>query len=119
MERFKVIFPTGYLGTNIIDDNIDINVVLENGKVYFGVLGTLENIRTSFAKGDLYYWSTDLLIVKDLKKDTIKEVLQATINEGYFESIFCQIGTILTQFETDNFDEIEDMNDIAEYIKKY
>jgi hypothetical protein len=32
--RFKIIFPTGYQVADIFNDNIDINVVLENGDVF-------------------------------------------------------------------------------------
>lgn len=117
-KRFKVIFPTGYRGTNIINDNIDVNIVLESGEVFFGVLGTIENIISFFKRGDLYYWSIDLLIVNDLNKDTIRAAIQATIDDENLTHIFSSIGTIATNFEDHTFDELEDMNDIAEYIKK-
>ncbi len=42
--RFKIIFPTGYQVADIFNDNIDINVVLENGDVFFGTLFTISNL---------------------------------------------------------------------------
>lgn len=118
MEKFKIIFITGHCGTNIHNDNIDVNVVLENGNVYFGVLGTVENIVTFFNRGDLYYWSVDLLIVKDLSKETIRSAIQSAIDHDNLEYMFSLIGTIETIFKVNSFDEINDMNDeIAEYTK--
>lgn len=116
-EEFKIIFILGYRSVDTNNDNIDINIIFESGKVYAAVLATIENVITSLNGGDLYYWWSDLIIIKDLRKETIKSAIQATIKNGYFNSIFSEIGTIESIFKVNSFDKINDMNDIIEYTK--
>ncbi len=42
--KFKIVFPVGYNIEDIYNDNLDLNVVLSNDKVYFGTLFTNFNI---------------------------------------------------------------------------
>jgi hypothetical protein len=95
MVKFKIIFPSGYDVKNINNDNIDINVVLPNERVYFATLFTLQNIQMLMQSSELsYFWSTDMIIVKNLEKETIKKAVTQIIAEFHLEVSFSQIGTI-------------------------
>jgi hypothetical protein len=97
--KFKCHFPAGYAGTNITNDNVDINIVAEDGSIYFATLFTVENINSMMAKEQSpYFWATNMLIVKDLSLDTIRLSIESIINDGYLETITNKIGDIQTVF---------------------
>jgi hypothetical protein len=48
--NFKIYFPASYLVKDIYNDNIDINVILEDGQVFFATFFTLQNIQWLIAK---------------------------------------------------------------------
>ena len=75
---FKVIFlPVGYDIKDVSNDNTDVNVVLPNNKVYFGTLFTQKNIQVLMEKDkQSFFWSTNMVIVKDLSRPTIHRAIQ-------------------------------------------
>jgi hypothetical protein len=92
---FKIIFPTGYQIIDPINDNIDINVAFENGKVYHATLFTLKNIQSLMLKDQtVHFWAEDIIVVTDLSKETIYRTVKEVINEGYIERAFGEIGNI-------------------------
>ncbi|QQT32027.1 hypothetical protein I6I99_05495 [Sphingobacterium multivorum] len=113
--KFKVIFPAPYQVIDVYDDNLDINIILENDEVYFGTLFTLTNIDKLMEKNrEIYFWSTDMLIVKELSYQGIHAALQAILNEGYFFSVFSKIGVV-----KDIYSHLEwkDFSDVVSEIK--
>lgn len=95
MKDFKVVFPSGYNINDYYDDNIDLNIVLPTGRVFFSTFFTILNINYLIQKDNaLYFWSTDMLVVKDLKKDTIRDVIFNMLEDGYLESICSDIGEV-------------------------
>jgi len=93
--KFKVRFPVPYQVIDVDNDNLDVNIILENDEVYFGTLFTLTNIDKLMEKNrEIYFWSTDKLIVKELSNQGIHAALQAVLNEGYFNSVFSKIGLV-------------------------
>lgn len=95
MKYFKVIFPSGYKINDYFNDNIDLNIVLSTGQVFFSTFFTISNINDLIEKDNaIYFWSTDMIIVKDLKKETIKNVISEMINNDYLESSCSYIGKI-------------------------
>ncbi len=93
--KFKVRFPVPYQVIDVDNDNLDVNIILENDEVYFGTLFTLTNIDKLMEKNrEIYFWSTDMLIVKELSNQGIHAALQAVLNEGYFNSVFSKIGLV-------------------------
>lgn len=92
---FKILFPSGYQIDRKDNDNIDINVVTSDGKVYFATLFTLSNIEYLMKKdNDVYFWSDSMLIISDLQKITIKEAISRILSGGYTESVLNFIGNI-------------------------
>ncbi len=79
--KFKIVFPVGYNIEDIYNDNLDLNVVLSNDKVYFGTLFTNLNIKYLMEKeGEDFFWAADMLIVSDLSKVTIYNVIHPPAN---------------------------------------
>lgn len=110
---FKIIFPAPYQVTDIYDDNIDVNIVLSNGDVYFGTLFTLKNIRKlMITNKEIYFLSTDMLIVEDLSYQSIHKVVEAVLNDGYCEMAFSKLGTIETVYSHREWKEYADVNKI-------
>lgn len=114
MKKFKIISPGGYSVSDVLNENIDINVILEDEVVYFATCFTPLNIETLLLKEEkeVYFWATDMLIVKDLKKSTIREAVSQIIEDDLTEKILCRIGTIKTVYPSwpeltfDNIDNI-------------
>jgi|WetSurMetagenome_2_1015567.scaffolds.fasta_scaffold300517_2 hypothetical protein len=101
--NFKLNFPSGYHLENILNNNLDINVILENDNVYFFTLFTLENIHYLMNKKDsessnLYFWASDMLIVKDLKLETIQTTINDLVIKDYFDNFFIKIGNVNSVF---------------------
>ena len=95
MSEFKIIFPSGYAIQNITNDNIDVNVILSNGSVYFATVFTILNIQSLMTNEEaLYFWSMDMIVIKDLAKETIRNAVAKIIEDGYLEYSFSKIGTI-------------------------
>lgn len=95
MENFKVIFPSGYFINNYLDDNLDLNIVLPNGNVFFSTFFTIYNIKRLLEEEhSQYFWSTDMIVIDNLKKETIKHVVSNLIVEGYLETACSNIGQI-------------------------
>lgn len=108
--RFKIIFPTGYQVADIFNDNIDINVVLENGDVFFGALFTISNLDYLLTEShEPFFYASDLLIVKDLSKKNIRAAIESLVS-GSIELAFTKIrSTCSNESGSDSFDTIIDM----------
>lgn len=108
MAQFKGIFPGGYQVKDIHNDNIDVNIIFENGDVYFATFFTLRNVESLMVKDqDIYFWATDLIIIKDLRRETIREAIAKIVSDGYTDA-FCKIGTIQTVYSEGTFPELDD-----------
>ena len=95
MDTFKILIPSGYQIYNSNNDNIDINLVLRDGSIYFATLFTIENIQSLLkSNSSSYFWATDMIIVKDLEKLTIKEAIKEIIRDDLLEVSFSKIGII-------------------------
>lgn len=87
--NIKVIFPSGYRVKDIFNDNIDINIILDNGDVYFATMFTLSNIRSLMVKESLIFFDVyDVLIVRDLRRNSIKELVKELVERNQVD-IFC------------------------------
>ncbi len=94
--NFNINFPAGYSVHDPLNDNIDINVIVGED-VYFGTLFTLKNINDIIEKGQpesKYFLATNMLIVKDLSKETILLAVQEVISDNYLNDVFDRIGDI-------------------------
>lgn len=81
---------------DINDSNIDVHVKFINGPRYVATFFTIKNIEAifqkNFATGEcsngLYLWASNMIIVKQLKKETITKTIDQLIIDEEFELIF-------------------------------
>ncbi len=94
--KYKIFYPTGFQVKDILNDNIDINIIFENGDTYFATLFTIKNVEylMKTATNEIekkYFWATDMIIVKDLMEKTINETIEHIINAYNFKDYFTLI----------------------------
>ncbi len=110
--NYKIRFPSGYQVSDPLNDNIDLNIFFPNGDVYFGTLVAAGNIPFLMEKNkEIYFWMTDMLIVKDLSRHTMRKAIGQVIEGEFFDKVFSKIGVIGVDVYTEysSYDEIEDM----------
>jgi len=93
---YKVLSPTHYSSHNVYDGNIDVNLITGDGDVFFATLFTLSNVQRLMQKEEhsYYFWATDMVIVRDLQVNSIRDAILKIIKDGYLESVFSRIGDI-------------------------
>lgn len=77
------------------DANVDVEVIID-GQKYVATFFTPDNIKTILnqyqangeCKGGLYLWASDMVIVRELNEDSIRESVLSLIADGEFESAF-------------------------------
>ena len=70
-----------------VDDNIDVQIDIDDGRVFSATFFTLQNIETLFRKNaqtgecasGLYFWASEMILVKDLKMETIHRAVKDLI----------------------------------------
>nr|WP_288837200.1 hypothetical protein [uncultured Flavobacterium sp.] len=93
--NFKIKFPGGYRIENISNDNIDVNVITENGFVFFATFFTISNIQDLLTRQEeVYFWATDMIIITDLEIKTIRKAIFEIVNNEHLSLSFSEIGTI-------------------------
>lgn len=108
--KFKLLFPSGYSIQDYEIGNIDINIVFDNGDVFFGTAFTIDSIKSIMSRNnDTWFWATNMFIISDLDLITIRNSIEKMISENLFSDCFHFIGNneevnILTL----KFDQIED-----------
>jgi hypothetical protein len=100
MKKFKIHYPIPMIDDSILDFNVDFNLILETGEVFFGFAATPENLRSLLEKKEKsYFWDSDLIILPDLKIETIRTAVAEAIETGHYERMFTFIGNIDTVFD--------------------
>lgn len=98
----KIIQQDGYIVTiideieDIENDNIDVHVEFNSEGSYIGSLFTIANIqklveknmRTGECNSGQYFWASDMVIIRDLKEETILEMIQHLINKDELKYTF-------------------------------
>ncbi|NSL88295.1 hypothetical protein ECE50_015755 [Chitinophaga sp. Mgbs1] len=109
MDFYKIRFPAGYTINDIHNDNIDLHVILPDGDVYFATFFTLLNIKSLMEKDHItYFWATDMVIVADLRKETIKSAVQQFVVDECIATVLTKIGNIQSVYGSDmSYAEIE------------
>ena len=78
------------------DDNVDVFIYFDNGEEYYASFFTLQNIINLIKKNEhtgecingMYFWSSDMIIVKELKLEDIEKVVNDLLREGSFYVAF-------------------------------
>lgn len=101
-EYCVIIFTGSSLSMNAQDDNVDIEVVLNNGKRYSGTIVTLKNIQSvmekdkvtgEFGNGLYFGGCKDLVIVESLDFDIIEKLVRSVYDDRLIDTVFCFLGT--------------------------
>lgn len=83
-------------GWNINNDNTDVIVEFENDTRWVASFFTYsninqlaeKNIRTGENLGGKYYWASNMILVDEVSRKRIEEVINYLISEDEFETIF-------------------------------
>jgi len=108
--KYKVIFISPFSLLNKEDDNCDVNIVLETGEIYFGLLMTVKQVATLASKSDYdgYLDMVDTIIIKDMEKTSIQQAIDRIIDEERLDVVFTRIGTLKTDAFDHSFEELND-----------
>lgn len=110
--KYLIKYPLDFIVKDKRDTNLDINVVLETGDVFFATIFTIENIKNLIDK-DLssYFWVPDMIIVKEVTKQAIYKAIGGIIEDGYLEMSLSKIGSISDVYGDDHsFDSLVEKN---------
>jgi hypothetical protein len=81
---------------NVEDDNIDVVVRLPNGENRTVTFFTIKNLVTLMEShrstgeclGGTYFWARDLVIVKDMRRETIDSTIVEMVENGEYAQAF-------------------------------
>ena len=79
-----------------IDDNSDVIVTLENGNSWIATFFSYKNIQSLAQRdrttGDClhgnYFWASDMILVDEVSRSRIEEVIEHLIEHSEFERVF-------------------------------
>jgi hypothetical protein len=102
--KYKIYFPAGRKELDTFSDNVDINIITEDELVYFATLFTINNIVSIMERGDEnWFWATDMILIKDLRDETIKKAISGIVAMNNLGSMVSEIGDIDTIFKDVTF----------------
>lgn len=100
MKTYSFKMLSGNEDINPNNDNIDVEVSFTNGDRYSASFFTLSNIESLLIRyqetkeccAGLYFWASDIIIVKILTEDVIKSSITDLIESGEFYSSFSKLS---------------------------
>lgn len=83
-----------------LDGNVDVEVLLSDGRRFSATFLTRKNIDAIFQRysdsgecaSGLYFWVRDMIVVDLLSTDTIERTIDDLIQTGEFEAAFGELG---------------------------
>ncbi len=80
------------------DCNSDVGVTLADGTTWIATFFTYQNIETlrkanaesGDCLGGAYFWATDIVLIDEITRERVTEVVNHLIAEGEFELIFAR-----------------------------
>lgn len=84
---------------NYEDDNVDVLVTFNNGKIYMATFFTYANIEhlrrknnnTGECLSGKYFWASDMVLIDNCSRQSIEEVIKYLLDEDEFYDIFNEI----------------------------
>jgi spermidine synthase len=92
--KFSVRTPSGVEVVDSRDENVDVLIDVDDGRLYSATFFTIDNLRTLMthyretgecAHG-VYFWAKDMIVVDSIGKDVIELVVADLISSGEIES---------------------------------
>ena len=82
-----------------LDDNVDVEITLSDGRRFSATFITRKNIDTLFQRysnsgecaSGLYFWIRDMIIVSLLSENTINRTIDSLLQTGELESAFSEL----------------------------
>ena len=84
---------------NSCDDNVDVEIELADGRRYSATFFTLQNIHSLMEKnkttgecaGGIYMWSSNMILVDNLRQETIRRTIVGLLEEGELDAACCRL----------------------------
>lgn len=84
---------------NVENDNIDVEVMFEDGSRHGATFFTLSNVETLFRRNaetgecsaGLYFWASSMILVRDLSLQTIQRTVEGLLATAEFDHAFEQL----------------------------
>lgn len=84
------------IGTNAVDDNIDVTVKFATGERYMATMFTVTNLESLLRQyrvsgecaNGLYVWASHMIVLATLDRKSIEAVVEDLIKTGEFVSAF-------------------------------
>ena len=97
--NYELTILKGENSLNRHDDNVDVEIVLADSRVFSATFFTLKNIErllleyeaTGECASGLYFWSQDMIIVSDLDEPTLRKTIDDLIGSGELFACCSQI----------------------------
>ena len=95
-QHYKITVFASPQGLEPLDDNVDVEVVFDDGSRYMATFFTLQNIQklmdnyeqSGECMSGSYFWASDLILVRRLSRENIAKVVGELIGKGEFERAF-------------------------------
>ena len=79
---------------NEVDDNVDVQIRLEDGRLYTATFFTLQNLQTLFERNKqsgecaagTYFWAADMICVHVITPEVIQKTIRALLDDGELEA---------------------------------
>jgi len=106
---FKVFSVLSYDAHDVFNDNIDLRVITEDEIVFAGTFVTRANVDALMVGNKRsFLWIDDMVIVEDLRIETIRDIVITMVNDKFLSSAFSKIGSIKEVYGDDkSFDTLE------------
>jgi hypothetical protein len=83
-----------------VNDNIDVEVVLRDGRRFVATFFTAKNIESLFEKNKktgecssgLYLWAKNMIIVEELSLEVIEKTVDGLLRGGELRAAFSEVG---------------------------
>jgi hypothetical protein len=95
-RNYQIVVVASASAINPNNDNVDVEVIFDSGKRYVATFFTLDNVQslmnkykvTQECKGGLYFWASDMVLVRKLSREVIHETVEDLILTGEIEGAF-------------------------------
>ncbi len=98
--KYKIYYADGG-GSNvpdILDHNLDINIVFEDGRVFVITFFTLANVGRLMNNANdgciFHFWASDMVIIRDMLPETIECAVREMVASNHIQKMGTYIGTL-------------------------
>lgn len=84
------------------DDNVDVEITLDDGRIYSATFFTLKNLKAIIdahkisgeSAGGSYVWAADMIVVEEITREVIFKSIEDLIQHGSISTACSQIGFV-------------------------